>query len=138
MSCWEMEMIGRDKCKSVFSSLVCLTVPSLYIRNSFFQVLFQNSDCGLKLILYIFRVDYATFWSFLQGFEFWEDLFLFILETSIYRNSQGHYSFPVADWFCLFIYLWVLPFPLEDCSVILLLPLLYDCMTSPSISVCSY
>ena len=61
MSCWEMEMIGRDKCKSVFSSLVCLTVPSLYIRNSFFQVLFQNSDCGLKLILYIFRVDYATF-----------------------------------------------------------------------------
>ena len=33
--------------------------------------------------------------------------------------SQGHYgfhSFPVVDWFCLFIYLWVLIFPLEDCS----------------------
>ena len=33
--------------------------------------------------------------------------------------SQGHYgfhSFPVVDWFCLFIYLWVLTFPLEDCS----------------------
>jgi hypothetical protein len=36
--------------------------------------------------------------------------------------SQGHYgfhSFPVFDWFCLFIYLRVLTFP----SVILLLPL---------------
>jgi hypothetical protein len=33
--------------------------------------------------------------------------------------SQGHYgchSFPVDDWFCLFIYLWVLIFPLEVCS----------------------
>ena len=33
--------------------------------------------------------------------------------------SQGYYgfhSFPVVDWFCLFIYLWVLTFPLLDCS----------------------
>ena len=33
--------------------------------------------------------------------------------------SQGHYgfhSFPVVDWFCLFIYLWVFIFPLLDCS----------------------
>jgi hypothetical protein len=33
--------------------------------------------------------------------------------------SQGHYgfhSFPVVDWFCLFIYLWVLTFPVLDCS----------------------
>ena len=33
--------------------------------------------------------------------------------------SQGHYgfhSFPVVDWFCLFIYLRVLTFPLLDCS----------------------
>jgi hypothetical protein len=33
--------------------------------------------------------------------------------------SQGHcsfHSFPVVDWFCLFISLWVLTFPLEDCS----------------------
>ena len=33
---------------------------------------------------------------------------------------QGHCSFPsfpVVDWFCLFVDLWVLPFPLEDCSV---------------------
>ena len=33
--------------------------------------------------------------------------------------SQGHYgfhSFPVVDWFCLFIYLWGLTFPLEDSS----------------------
>ena len=26
-------------------------------------------------------------------------------------------SFPVVDWFCPFVNLWVLPFPLEDCSV---------------------
>ena len=35
-------------------------------------------------------------------------------------SSQGQYgfpSFPVVDWLCLFIDLWVLPFPLEDCSV---------------------
>jgi hypothetical protein len=34
--------------------------------------------------------------------------------------SQGHWGFPsflVVDWFCLFVDLWVLPFPLEDCSV---------------------
>ena len=34
--------------------------------------------------------------------------------------SQGHCgfpSFPVVDWFCLFVDLWVLPFPLEDCSM---------------------
>jgi hypothetical protein len=33
--------------------------------------------------------------------------------------SQGHYcfpNFPVVDWFSLFIYIWVLTFPLEDCS----------------------
>jgi hypothetical protein len=41
-------------------------------------------------------------------------------------SSQGHYgfhSFPVVDWFCLFIHLRVLTFPLLDCSVILFLPL---------------
>jgi len=26
-------------------------------------------------------------------------------------------SFPVVDWFCLFVDLWVLIFPLGDCSV---------------------
>jgi hypothetical protein len=34
-------------------------------------------------------------------------------------SSQGHYgfhSFLVVNRFCLFIYLWVLTFPLEDCS----------------------
>ena len=41
----------------------------------------------------------------------------YILEMPV--PSQGHYgfhSFPVVDWFCLFIYLWVLTFPLWDCS----------------------
>ena len=47
--------------------------------------------------------------------------------------SQGHYgfhSFSVVDWFCMFIYLWVLTFPLLDCSefgnfVITLIPHLW-------------
>ena len=33
---------------------------------------------------------------------------------------QGHCSFPsfpVVDWLCLFVDLWVVPFPLEDCSL---------------------
>ena len=39
-----------------------------------------------------------------------------------FRNActkSGHYgfhSFPVVNWFCLFIYLWVFTFPLLDCS----------------------
>jgi hypothetical protein len=42
--------------------------------------------------------------------------------------SQGHYgfhSFPVVDWFCLFIYLWVLTFPLLDCSEFMVLKATY-------------
>ena len=57
---------------------------------------FRRAGCILK------RVSRCTFFS---------------LEMPV--PSQGHYgfhSFPVFDWFCLFIYLWVLTFPLEDYS----------------------
>ena len=46
-------------------------------------------------------------------------LLIFTISLEMPVPSQGHYglpSFPVVDWFCLFIYLWVLTFPLEDCS----------------------
>ena len=33
-----------------------------------------------------------------------------------FSQFSRFHSFPVVDWFCLFIYLWVLTFPLEDCS----------------------
>ena len=33
------------------------------------------------------------------------------------QGNCGFPSFPVVDWFCPFVDLWVLPFPLEDCSV---------------------
>ena len=33
-----------------------------------------------------------------------------------YTHHYGFHSFPVVDWFCQFMYLWVLTFPLEDCS----------------------
>jgi len=32
------------------------------------------------------------------------------------QDHDGFHSFPVVDWFCLFIYLWVLTFPFEGCS----------------------
>ena len=38
-----------------------------------------------------------------------------LIQPTISVPSQGHYgfdSFPVVDWFCLFIYLWVLTFHL--------------------------
>jgi hypothetical protein len=34
-----------------------------------------------------------------------------------YRTKCGFPSFPVVDWFCLFVDVWILSFPLEDCSV---------------------
>jgi hypothetical protein len=56
----------------------------------------------IKLCTYIY---YIFYW--------WRD------ESIKLYPSQGHYdfhSFPVVEWFCLFIYLWVLTFPLLDCS----------------------
>jgi hypothetical protein len=57
----------------------------------------------------------ASLW--ISFFWKWNDNSTISLEMPV--PSQGHYgfhSFPVVDWFCLFIYLWVLTFPLEDCS----------------------
>ena len=33
------------------------------------------------------------------------------------QDYSGFPSFPVVNWFCLFVDLWVMPFHLEDCSV---------------------
>ena len=48
----------------------------------------------------------------------WLGGFLCSLEMPV--PSQGHLGFPrfpVVEWFCLFVDLWVLPFPMSDCSV---------------------
>jgi hypothetical protein len=53
--------------------------------------------------------------------------------------SQGHWgfpSFPVVDWFFLFVDLWVLPFPLEDCSHRLLV-MLFTQLSSHDTNKCS-
>ena len=45
----------------------------------------------------------------------WQNLIQPTISLEMPVPSQGHYgfhSFPVVDWFCLFIYLWVLTFPL--------------------------
>ena len=42
--------------------------------------------------------------------------FKFIL---LYQNEICRFSsFSIVDWFCLFVDLWVLPFPLEDLWVL--------------------
>jgi hypothetical protein len=40
----------------------------------------------------------------------------FFRNASMSGTLYGFHSFPFVDWFCLFIYLWVLTFPLQDCS----------------------
>ena len=75
--------------------------------NSYFKVLFQNSDWGLKLILYIFHVGFVTFWSFLQGFWILRrvlfSIFEPILETSIYRNSHIVWLYDISFHLCWFV-----------------------------------
>ena len=44
----------------------------------------------------------------------------FLISLEMLVPNQGHCgfpSFPVVDWFFLFVDLWVFTFPLEDCSV---------------------
>ena len=41
---------------------------------------------------------------------------LLIIENQKCQGHYGFHSFPVVDRFCLFIYLRVLTFPLEDCQ----------------------
>ena len=54
--------------------------------------------------------------SFLMvNFPFFMGTFPWLHHIALTVPSQGHYgfhSFPVVDWFCLFIYVWVLTFPL--------------------------
>ena len=81
--------------------------------------------CGEKFCWHVsFKVDWMQriLDSSPSVFHWWTQRWF--LEMPV--PSQGHYgfhSFPVVDWFCLCIYLWVLTFPLLDCSEILLLPL---------------
>ena len=74
----------------------------------FFFLLCLSSSCAL------YAQCYQCFW-FAHSWL----LLRFTLTMEMPVPSQGHYgfpSFPVVDWFCLFIYLWVLTFHLEDCS----------------------
>jgi hypothetical protein len=69
------------------------------------------------------KYHFAIFtWKISQHFEsLWSPSSLVNCYISLEMpvSSQGHYgfhNFPVVDWFCLFIHLWVLTLPLEDCS----------------------
>jgi hypothetical protein len=44
-------------------------------------------------------------------------------------GKRWTWRWSVVDWFCLFVHLWVLPFPLEDCSVFgnFVITLMYLC-----------
>jgi hypothetical protein len=63
--------------------------------------LFYYTECSFLLVSFFFL------W-------FWCPEFQLLLSLNVL--NYGFHSFPVVDWFCLFIYLWVLTFPLEDCS----------------------
>ena len=51
-------------------------------------------------------VMYLIFITWCQHMKYWK----------IHKARQME-DFSVVDWFCLFVDLWVLPFPLADCSV---------------------
>jgi hypothetical protein len=69
------------------------------------------------------KYHFATFtWKISQHFEGFVvsiiigQLLHFFRNACIKSGSLRFHIFPVVDWFCLFIYLWVLTLPLEDCS----------------------
>jgi hypothetical protein len=92
----------------LITPLVQLTVRVGYERN------FTTKEMSFPL--WTFHLYVETFQQHLH-IEYislsWSDIPELVVPICI--PSQGHYgfhSFPVVDWFCLFIYLWVLTFPL--------------------------
>ena len=60
------------------------------------------------------RVALSLSWCVYYCLSFYHSSFAIVL--SVLRFMASFHSFPVVDWFSLFIHLWVLTFPLKDCS----------------------
>ena len=66
-------------------------------------------------LCYIYVEDKSTFREFVVSIIIGQPLHFF-RNACIKSGSLRFSQFPVVDWFCLFIHLWVLTLPLEDCS----------------------
>ena len=91
-------------------------------------LLFMDSDCLLGIFkLFLIQYNHSTllFWKHIPSYVFSVKIkhipsyvFSVKIKHILFRNActksrhYGFHSFPVVDWFCLFIYLWVLTFPL--------------------------
>jgi hypothetical protein len=97
-------------------------------HKSVFDIYFTELDADLTTVLSVL-FKYCCKYCYSDSLKLWAvmkggDLALWnLIQPTISLEmpvpSQGHYgfhSFLVVDWFCLFIYLWVLTFPLLDCS----------------------
>jgi hypothetical protein len=79
----------------------------------------ENHPWFLAMCWSLFVILYFLFWSLCCLFFFDIPTLIAPLvssNSSLTRleivATTNHTSFPVVDWFCLFIYLWVLTFPL--------------------------
>jgi hypothetical protein len=66
-------------------------------------------------LCYTYIEDQSTFREFVVSIIIGQ-LLHFFRNACIKSGSLRFHSFPVVDWFCLFIHLWVLTLPLEICS----------------------
>jgi hypothetical protein len=112
-----------------FSCIWCLHLAIDSVKNTFTSHIDKKNIFNIfveTLSLYIF-----TIWKSIVYNLFCRD--------GIYFDKIFH-SFSFVDWFCLFIYLWVLTFPLLDCSefgnfvIILIYKLNLSILKSPTLN----
>ena len=105
--------------KSVYVD--CL-IKKLGIDNSLGNPTYTPTTLTKEEILDNHRSVLCSFWISIKDEEldllsfYWIPKFLWKCLYQVKAHCD-FLSFPVVDWFCLFVDLWVLPFPLEDCSV---------------------
>ena len=122
------------------ASLISLIKEANLFTNHAFQTMKTITHCDeiIPNIIYCHKHLHLQLYVALSFLELsWKYVFpqrIIKTRNNVYKHGtlkkktfEGHkklvyiftvfiHSFPVVDWFCLFIYLWVLTFPLEDCS----------------------
>jgi hypothetical protein len=89
---------------------------SLYVMDGNLKL----EQCSINIIQTLHSVCihiedvHLLLWADWRFCSYIDSLFLPIIGGA--QDHYGFHSFPVVDWFCLFIYLWVLTFPLKGCS----------------------
>jgi hypothetical protein len=102
-------------CEYIYCSKTCLSrtflqqflfVCNKHVFGKYFRLVLH-----LKFDVLLYAKNFLTHIKKLQGCS----IYTGFTTIDTFIPSQGHngfHSFPVVDWFCLFIYLWVLTFPL--------------------------